>query len=526
MAAMSIGTTTLSLRVRLINGVYRGHLPDKGPELFPQPARLHAALLNAAGRGTLAERGKDGVLRPSETSLHALRWLENNPPVGIEIPAHQWVHRGGRRFIYREVSSVNRAHRTEERAVSDGVAVASHFGFTWNDVPEDVAATLVELTADIGYLGEAESVAVVEPGDVCPTLVLDASSSPFEHGGLGFECAQPGRTDHLVEGFAAVAARKAQKKERYKKAELPLPSPSPRAFIARCRYSAPRPAPVDGPWTSVVLLGLPGEDIPVDFRVELAKVTHRAIVSAIGFGASPMITGRYPKTVVARPANHLAIHYLPRFEARRFGYDHGVIALLIPDGADGADLEQLATVLPLVAANGIWSRRLGRREVSFDGQTVAADEFWPPEEEGMKRLWLTATPVVPDSRPVDSRRFGRTWTLRDAGLLSIAFTWRAGLDFRGRHDTLYINGRNAAYERGARVIRARTVDTRPREFAHTVPQSVTIQAWRGVVDLGHIGADTAIAAIGQSRHMGGGLLVPHDVPREEYRMLVEGSSDE
>lgn len=515
-------TTTLSLRVRFLRGIYQGHSLDKSPELMPQPARLHAALLNSAGRGTAAVRTAKGTLRPSEESVSALKWLEQHAPIGIEIPEHRWLNPAHRKFIYRNVSSVNKKHRTEERAVSDGVAVASHFGFVWSNVPTAVAATIENLTGDIAYVGEVESVAIVEPGTVNPTLVLDDTSSPFERGGIGLDCPTAGRTDYLLEQFEKLGKRKAPRTEAFSRSELPLPPPASRTFITQYRYTRIKQEPTVAPWTHAVLLGLPGNEVQLQLRVELAKVIHRAIVAAVGFGASPVITGKYPKSLQNRPANHLAIHYLPRLEAKRFGYDHGAVMLLIPYGADELDLKQLAQALATVAKNGLWSRRLGRRKVTFDGISVSATEFWSTPEPGMKRLWFTATPVIPETRPVSERKLGRKWNLRDAGLLSAAFVFKDDLDFSGRHDTLYINGRDAAYQRGCRIVMAKTVAKRPRDYAHTMPNSVNIQPWTGIVDLGDLHPDTGVVAIGQSRHMGGGLLVPHDVELEEYTQLMKG----
>ncbi|MGV0408546.1 type I-G CRISPR-associated protein Csb2 [Corynebacterium resistens] len=512
-------TTTLALRVRFPNGVYRGHLPDKSPEIMPQPARLHAALLNSAGRGTLAERTNGGTLRPSQESIGALEWLENHPPAGIEIPPHQWANPQHARFIYREVSSINDKRRTEERAISDGVAVGAHFGYLWEEVPVNVAQTIEGLCSDIAYIGEAESTAIVEQGEVNPTLKLDSDSSPFKGGGIAVDCANPGRTGFLVEQFEKRTRAKVLKNEKIKWSEQPLSTPTPRAFVSPRRYARIEPRRVNAPWTDVVFLGLPGEDIPLSQRVELAKTTHRAIIAAIGFGASPMITGKYPKSIGRRPANHLAIHYLPELEARRFGYTHGVIALLIPQGAEEVDLRQLAVALKHLASNGLWSAAMGRRKVVFRGDSCAAENFWPEVEKGQKRLWFTATPVVPDTRPVSRRKFGADWTLGDAGLLSMAFTWKDELEFSGKHDELYINARNAAYSRGARVFRTKTVSSRPRQFAHTMPTDVSVQAWQGSLDLGDLGDDRTICAIGQSRHMGGGLLVPLDIPLEQYQAL-------
>ena len=56
----------------------------------------------------------------------------------------------------------------------------------------------------------------------------------------------------------------------------------------------------------------------------------------------------------------------------------------------------------------------------------------------------------------------------------------------------------------------------PAAYAYKLPRTLPAEPWRGVVDLGNLATDTTLVAIGQSRHMGGGLLVPFDVPTEEY----------
>ena len=46
------------------------------------------------------------------------------------------------------------------------------------------------------------------------------------------------------------------------------------------------------------------------------------------------------------------------------------------------------------------------------------------------------------------------------------------------------------------------------------------QCWTGLVDLGTLAPPTAVVAVGQSRHLGGGLLEPVDVPDALYDTLM------
>ena len=67
-------------------GTYRGHRPDGSLDDLSSPARLHAALLNAAAQGPRAD-DVDGRLMPNETDWGALAWAESNPPDELHVPA-------------------------------------------------------------------------------------------------------------------------------------------------------------------------------------------------------------------------------------------------------------------------------------------------------------------------------------------------------------------------------------------------------------------------------------------------------
>ena len=77
--------TNLGILARFPLGVYQGHKADGSPDAFPDPARLQAALLSAAAQGPHAII-ENGQLTPSEESLKALRWLEENPRPGYRFP--------------------------------------------------------------------------------------------------------------------------------------------------------------------------------------------------------------------------------------------------------------------------------------------------------------------------------------------------------------------------------------------------------------------------------------------------------
>lgn len=67
---------------------------------------------------------------------------------------------------------------------------------------------------------------------------------------------------------------------------------------------------------------------------------------------------------------------------------------------------------------------------------------------------------------------------------------------------------------GSVVIEAHKLNDDGRRYVHHVTPETAVQPYRAALRLGSLVSDRAILAIGQSRHLGGGLLVPLDMPIE------------
>ena len=499
--------STMGITVRFPLGVYQGHRADGSPDPFPDPLRLQSALLNAAAVGTNTVDSADGI---STKALEALHWLENNPPVGLRLPEHQWVGDSKGIFAYRKVSSINAKHRVESRSISDGVAMESSIGYSWESVPSSVIDTVEELIADVPYLGEAQSLAVLELNDVTPTVTLAEGMSPFDAGGMRVGIALPGRTEYLRDSFNSQYPKKlpTAAKDKFKSSELPLSAPKTDKYCGVARYIPVEEAEVDSPWTSAILLDVSGPIIPRKDRVEFCTAVHKAIVKAIGYGASSFATGKYLNGET-RPTNRLAIQYLPGDLLRRFatpalGLRDSKIALMIPKGANPLEVQELA--FALTAVNRVWTRSQ-QRSLRFTGEVVQTKGFWAVGQR-TSSTWRTEMPVVPETRPVSSKHWPTEWTLGDAGLLSVGFVWKNQLPYDGGGESRYVALRNAAESNGAKVLSARSQVKDPLRFIHKLPRGVTARPWNGLIDLGAFADPTELIAIGQSRHLGGGLLVP------------------
>jgi len=106
------------------------------------------------------------------------------------------------------------------------------------------------------------------------------------------------------------------------------------------------------------------------------------------------------------------------------------------------------------------------------------------------------------------------WTFEDAILLSLGFVWRDRLDAVPKGIQGYRSLVAQVRERGAGVMWHHRITRNPSFYAHKMPQGVTTQPYTALVSAGDLLGDTGLAAVGQSRHLGGGLLVPADLPIE------------
>lgn len=493
-------------------GVYKGHIGDGQPDLVPSPARLHAALLCAAAQGVRAVVDGDG-LRPCDADRDALRWLETNPPDGVTVP--HTLRNDGKGTAYRKEGLVVKEGRNplSDKLIGKpavyGVAVAGRFAWTWDqNPPEPVAAALAELCPEVPYLGMSESPVRLSVDAAEPTHRLDRDADLFTGDGLDLAVPVTGRGDALEAAHRTAMVAPRLRVDAHATSERTTPPPPVAAGLSVGRYCEPHQPPPPTPWTSVLVFPMQ-RPIPPEFRVRSAVAVHRALIALIGDGAPAVLTGAYEEGT-QRPANRCAIQFLGS------GSPVGgpaALALLLPNDADDVDL-----ALIRMAVQGLRFVRSGSGAIRLEPPVeVPADRFWPEPAAGTQRWWQTDPVAVPDTRPPR----GGPWSLADATALSVALVWRHEMPVAGRGDARYRALSTAATGRGVRVQSAvKMMDGDPGRYVHKVHQDTLIQPYRAILNLGELAGVRTIAAIGQSRHLGGGLLVPVDLPAAIARRLT------
>jgi CRISPR-associated protein Csb2 len=156
--------------------------------------------------------------------------------------------------------------------------------------------------------------------------------------------------------------------------------------------------------------------------------------------------------------------------------------------------------------------RAGRVAIEIVPTAIDTDSFWRTPEPGMVRRWRPLPALVPEVRRQVGTS-GKPWTLANAAAVSAAFVFRDEFPDGFAGPNRYARAAEAAEARGFRISEVRILaDSRTQRYAHKMPKGVIMQPYTGLVDLGSFSSARRLLALGQSRHLGGGLLWPEDLP--------------
>jgi CRISPR-associated protein Csb2 len=513
-------------------GIYHGAGQDGQPEPMPSVARLHAALLCAAGIGPRAVSAADDALDVCEEDQAALRWLEEHPPDSVHIPA--LAINVAHSVAYRNDGTIKRSKsipsiRKLAKSPGGGAAVGGRFAWIWREPPPpEVRGPLEQLCPDVACLGTSESpvrLTTVMADQIEATAYLDESANLFTPGVTAVQRPVRGRTEELEAAHRAACGKPpSAARDQAGTDEKSLSPVPPRGAVATARYRPYARQVGQVPWPTAIVLPL-DRVIGEGYRVGWAVAAHRALVKLIGYGAPPLLTGAYPPGA-RRPANRLSLQVLgpempsvpvPLRDAE--GRGRSALLVLVPGDADAADLEVLQRALA-----GLTSLRgPGGTLAQVDQarmRVLGGGEFWLPPESGRIRLWETVPAAVPDTRGYDG------WTFADAARLSLGFVWRPFLpEALGRGEQRDQKLADSVSGLGAVVVHVLAERTSEvHRYAHKVHEHAVVRPYRAVIGLGGLGGDRVVQAIGQSRHLGGGLLVPRDVHRAPSDGVVTGGS--
>ncbi|CEP27826.1 type I-U CRISPR-associated protein Cas5/Cas6 [Propionibacterium freudenreichii] len=514
---MRTDMSPLTIRAVFPLGVFQGHRADGSPDRLPDTARLFSALVNAAGQGSEAIAVK-GRLEPSSESTAALSWLEKHPPTMIRIPNHVPVSPDRRPDAYRKTGTVqgpkkSPAMRIGARQISTGTAIDDCVGWFWADAPSEVQETVGRLCADVSCLGEDDSPVILTLDQFVPTHELVASTQQLRPTGLAVRTPGPGRLDELIrahhEAFPPKMPSAAQDSPSF--SEMPRGSRVPTEGLRVLRYKSPTPPPADSPWPLAMLLPLSAH-IALEDGLTWCVAMHRMLISRLGDGAPAIVTGHYARGA-SQPANRVAVQYLPptllSHRAESGDFPHGAIALLLPASIAAEDRGEIVRALNSPRL-GLWSSA-GRVTLGTPLR-IDASQFWPTPQPGWRRQWRTLDGMVPETRRQPRHELLGAWGFPQSALLSVGHVFREELALT-RANT-YWETVSVVTDRGVQILGTHLIpDSEVSRYVHKVPRSIgVVQPYSAQLDLADLVNDRALLALGQARHLGGGLLVPMDSP--------------
>ncbi len=501
----------LVIQARFLAGTFLGEEGGQRPATRPDTARLFSALLNSAATGSTAVE-RSGKLEPAPESLVALQWLEEHPPRSLCLPETVRLSRTAL-TVYRDegvMESVSKQVRPKKsgKSQSSGVAVTGPFQWIWDeDAPLELIETLDAICEDISYLGSADCPAIVETSSTAtPTHLLAEDQGPFcLTPAERIRTPQPGRLAELQRAHDAAYPKKRPSLAADKATTTALPSSyrPPKDALRKLRYEpVDQSVELEGPWVHGWSATCQASIDPADVK-DWCVTLRRALLARIPAPVPPLVTGHYPQGT-PKHANRLAIHYVQPDLAG----GQGQFLVLAPGDANPDDLAALQT--GLAAINRLYRGNRGEIRLKSGFARIDARAFWAPPATGHKRLWRTDSGFIPEIRRLAG---SPEWGLADAVRVAVGHVFKDRLTLgRSRHDARYREISRQVADLGVKVHALRiAADSQGDRYTHRLPKHLVTQRVATVVDLGDLMSDTALCAIGQSRHLGGGLLVPLDV---------------
>jgi len=407
--------------------------------------------------------------------------------------------------------------------------------------PQEIASALDDLCPDVAYLGQSDSpvrlwthvseqVNTTHRRDPAPRI------STSHYGDIEIAAPRSGRTQVLTATYDNQLATKLPSVSRDQantslEDEVVPPIVSQKLGLDRYVPITPQARSTESkaPWSQAWILPftIKGEDPTAEIdqteKVAFAVALHRTLISMFSGDAPSLLTGQYTDGV-KRPANRLALQVInnspllataARFEPGAPDTNDVIarqaLVIAVPAGADIYDLQVIANAVNAVKHVHAHHKTIDiiPRLHSSPARSIDATKFWLPPTNGFRRFWNVLPAVV------ETRRQRGPWTLSDAVSLSVGLVWRDLLaDPSLRGEQRYRQILASTHEQGVRVITAKQIhETHVERFVHKTPPDMMPLPYTAIIDIGDLTPEqTEFVAIGQSRHLGGGLLIPCDVP--------------
>lgn len=502
----------VGLKLTFTTDVYRGRDANGTPESLPDTSRLMSALVSAAARSPLG----------LEASRDALEWFENNPPTSMTVPDSIFQLCEKSQHFFNHSTKTRRADekkkgKNDKKTVPVAVKVEKPFtrykyladyayGFVvrgevawgWDDVPENHAKVFAELTRFVSYVGDPDSVVKLTWGKLDPVThtLMSPGEIPVAGSVRGFAPVE-GRLAELDARHARIQAGKAKSSERADQAisaarDLAIDLRHKVGSVTYVPVEVPVEAALDSPWDAAVWFPM-SKEFAVEDRAREAGVIHRNLVRLFSNIYSDRCAVLHGRNAVLdtehRAANNVAIQFIPNGYEHVKGTSPGML-VMTPKDAPLGDRDALLDML--VAYSPVHPL------ISRVGEEVDPTRWWLPPTAGTRRTWHTYPLAVSE---------GVNAPPHVLAAKSLKYVFRDTMSSDEAHNAV-LRSRRVDPHVGLSAFIHRT-NTSKKETVGGQHIGLDVR-----YDLSGLSHDSAVVAVGQSRHFGVGLLVPFDVPNQ------------
>ena len=546
-------------------GFYQGSDSGGRPESYPSPNRLYSALVSTAYL-TFGFEKNEVDCGLTDAQIHdALAWFEGNPPQKILFP--RCIKAESKAIAYRNKGNVQNEKKPKDKVSPSAAYIATAYEqhpesgvlltWIWHENPASaVSKTLDLLCAEVPYLGEACSAVRLEthenydlPNGVEKQVWTLSSDSPLvaiRKGGRNISYPKERRLDDLKQAFAAANPQpKGKKKLSVKGKEeeqnflneyKPLQTEGKARYLSSAVQDTGKNA-LKAPWTTAFYMEIDqvgngrAENDKVEWKPEefefvgWAVALHRFLVKQWGADPSLALVGRYAPGM-RRPANNVSIQI---FDSGFKGtYDWQLqkeiaekgpgFLILLPYDMAKADIQKLHDVCVHAKGKTLYyspnkpTLRLGNTTV------IDAEHLWKPVAEGACRYWTIRPMAIAETRPIPDAKQHRKWGVYEALCLALGHVWRSQYpqSSEGNREERYWNivDKVKAKTSHFRIYSSHAVHrVNMTDYAHHADASNVLHGMNALIAISDAAdsLDCAAMAIGQSRHLGGGFLVPVDL---------------
>lgn len=550
-------------------GFYQGSDSGSRPESYPSLNRLYSALVSAAYL-TFGFEKVDAEYGLTDEQIHdALNWFEDNPPQEILFP--RVIRAGSRATVYRNKGNVQNKKKPKDKVSPAEAYIATAYEqypesgmlltWAWHENPSpEVFKTLNLLCDEVPYLGEACSVVELHAHEdyVFPaaaedcvwTLSSDSALGSIFRKGRPLSFPRKGRLDDLKKAFVtANPAPKGKKRaasisdkedeQNFLNEYLPLQTEGQARYIPP---SAQKEDALKAPWATAFYLeidrvdGKQGDDGKAEWRPEESELVgwavalHRFLVKQWGPDPSLALIGKYAPGM-SRPANNVSIQildsgfklaYAQKLRKELTGKGPGFL-IMLPHDMLKSDVQKLHDVCKWTKGKTLYyapnkpSLQLG------DITIIDAEHLWKPVTEGMCRYWTLRPMAIAETRPIPSPKHNRKWGVQEAICLALGHVWRDRYAPKANQGGQAKASREERYWNFVDAVKAKTSNFRifdwravyrvnMADYVHHTDSSNVLHGMQALIAISDAAdsLDCAAMAIGQSRHLGGGFLVPVD----------------